>query len=35
MINNTPERSIEAVEAYKVVYKQILDKEQKKRVPAR
>ena len=31
-INNTPERSVEAVETYKIVYEQVLTPEQKKRV---
>jgi len=34
-INNTPERSIEDVETYKVVYEQVLDPEQKRRVEPR
>ncbi len=34
-INNTPERSVEDVEAYKVVYQQILDPDQKRRVEPR
>ena len=31
-INNTPERSIEDVETYKVIYEQVLDVDQKRRV---
>ena len=31
-INNTPERSIETVETYKVVYEKVLDANQKKHV---
>ena len=34
-INNTPERSIADVETYKLVYQQVLDAEQKKRVEPR
>ena len=34
-INNTPERSIADVETYKLVYQQVLDAEQRKRVEPR
>jgi hypothetical protein len=34
-INNTPERSVAQIEAYKTVYQQILTAEQRRRVESR